>query len=568
MNGPIRSRIRRRLTVAHFGVLLLSLAAVVSVLIVGMGRAHRAFALSDLKRHTRLAARLISARPELIERPEQLSELAGLIDRDADARVRVVNRRGVMLADSRPKAELGRRRIKWIEPLRGVGGETVGLLEMSVPNVNAHLRTAPIVIAVLVTVAVTAVLAGGVVYWLAGGITRPLARLNEMARAMAGGDLDQQVRTSSSDEIGQLAESLNDLARQLRTSADELEDQKGRLETILASMTNGVIVTDEHGRVLVFNQASERIFHRQAHEIANTRLRDADLHPEIAAMVEACISTGSVDRREIRLPGREEVTLSATASPLRHTSRETIGSVVVLHDLTEIRKHEKAQREFVANVSHELRTPITAIRVTAEALSSGAKEDPKLMDRFINSLVSESERISALIDDLLEIAKRDARPKTVEKTRVELSELGRRACEYWGSQAKRHGIKLECRLPDGIALEADPRQMDQLLDNLLSNAIKYTPRGGTVTVSAVAKDHTVDISVADTGIGIPQGDIPRVFERFYRVDKTRSRQLGGTGLGLSIVKDIVESHGGTVTVESELGRGSTFTVSIPRWIED
>jgi len=241
--------------------------------------------------------------------------------------------------------------------------------------------------------------------------------------------------------------------------------------------------------------------------------------------------------------------------------------VVVLHDLTEMRKHEKAEREFVANVSHELRTPITAIRVTAEALISGAKDDPKLLDRFTNSLLSESERLSALIDDLLELAKRDAGHERLERTRLPLISIGERACEYWGQRAKHRGLTLECDIPDGVYLYADERQMDRMLDNLLSNAIKYTPKGGKVTVSVAEVDRFVEISVADTGIGIPQGDIARIFERFYRVDKTRSRQQGGTGLGLSIVKDIVESHGGNVRVESELGKGSTFTVAIPKWVE-
>ena len=572
MNGSISSRVRWRLTAVYVVVLLFSLFAIGVSLWINVIGEYRAVAQSDLKKHAATARRLIEADPRLISNRAHLVEVCAQLDRDIGVRVIVFDRNGERLADSRAGSREGRSWLRVQYPLYASGDgrrKQIGVVELRLTGFEPKMGIESLRFrhSIILTLLLTAILAGLVVYRLAGKIADPVARMNEMAKAMAAGDLDQRVDVTSSDEIGQLARSLNDLARQLGTTIDELADHRSRMETILASMTDGIIVTDEQGRVVVFNQACERFLHKTPGEVLNATLRNADLHPQIAAMVEESVSSGNITRREIRLPGREETVLGATASSLRHSSGKVIGSVMVLHDLTEVRKHEKAEREFVANVSHELRTPITAIRVTAEALISGAKDDAKLLDRFTNSLLSESERLSALIDDLLELAKRDAGQKPLEKTRLPLVSIGERACEYWEPQAKHRGLTLECDIPKDVYLCADERQMDRMLDNLLSNAIKYTLKGGKVTVSVAEVDRFVEISVADTGIGIPQGDIARIFERFYRVDRIRSRQLGSTGLGLPIVKDIVESHGGSVRVESELGKGSTFTVAIPKWVD-
>ncbi|HOP81233.1 MAG TPA: ATP-binding protein, partial [Armatimonadota bacterium] len=221
-------------------------------------------------------------------------------------------------------------------------------------------------------------------------------------------------------------------------------------------------------------------------------------------------------------------------------------------------------KEFVANVSHELRTPITAVRVTAEALLSGAKDDPQLLDRFLTTLVKESERLSLLIDDLLEIAKREAGQRKIRRTEIDLPRLMTRIIALHRAKAEASNIGITSEVQDDLTIYADEQQIEQVISNLLDNAIKYTLQNGKVDVRAEGNGKSVTISVTDTGIGIPNNEVPRIFERFYRVDKARSRQLGGTGLGLSIVKDIVEAHNGTITVETELGSGSTFTVSIPR----
>jgi len=567
MNGPFRTHFRWRLAAIHFAILLSLFAATGVALSLLIGSDYRSLAVKDLRRRAEVASRRIEAEPGFMRHRAYLSGTSLLLDQDLGARVVIYGGRGRLFADSRPGSSdpPGVLRARARLHVYGEGTKTVGYVELRSIGHSPETESLPFSRTIVLTILLASLAACFLIYCLTGRTAGPIARMNEMARAMAAGDLDQRVEVHSPDEIGELARSLNDLAQQLRHTIDELADQRGRMETILASMTDAIVVTDEHGRIVVFNQAGERMFRRSSKEALNAPVRSADLHPQIAAMAEECASTGEVTHREIRLPGAEEATLSATASPLRHGNGKTIGCVVILHDLTEIRKRGRLEKEFVANASHELRTPITAIRVTAEALISGAKQDPKVMDRFLKSMVSESERLSALIDDLLDIAKRDAGQQPLDRAKVPLTEICKRACGYWKPEAEKWGLTLECNLPDDVFLLADQRQMGQVLDNLLSNAVKYTPQGGRINLSADAEDDWVAISVSDTGVGIPQGDIPRVFERFYRVDKTRSRRLGGTGLGLSIVRDIVESHGGRVTVESELGKGSTFTVTIPRW---
>lgn len=243
-------------------------------------------------------------------------------------------------------------------------------------------------------------------------------------------------------------------------------------------------------------------------------------------------------------------------------------SVIVLHDLKDTRSREDAQKEFIDNVSHELRTPITAVRLTAEALLSGAKEDPELLDMFLRNLVKESERLSLLIDDLLEIAKGESRRRKLRVTSVDINSLIIRVSRLNSSKAVDNQIVLTIDTPANIVMNADEQQIEQVLDNILSNAIKYTPKGGKVVINAVENSDCVSISISDTGIGIPENEVPRIFERFYRVDKARSRKLGGTGLGLSIVKDVVDAHNGTITVKTKLGKGSTFTVFLPKNVCD
>ena len=427
---------------------------------------------------------------------------------------------------------------------------------------QASARARRIIFSALV---VAALVAAVLSQRLAASISKPITDMSNVAKRMAQGDLSQRVTANGGDEIWQLAASFNTMAQQIERMLGEIAEDKDKIETILTTMADGIIVTDETGKIVLFNKASESIFQCSAADVLDKPIDDAGLHTKLSHMVRETLNARRLVRKELRLPIEQtNVTLSAYSSPVKDQSSAIKGAVVVLHDLTEIRKHEMTQKEFVANVSHELRTPITAVRVTAEALLSGAKDDPQLLDRFLTTLVKESERLSLLIDDLLEIAKREAGQRKIRRTEIDLPRLMTRIIALHRAKAEASNIGITSEVQDDLTIYADEQQIEQVISNLLDNAIKYTLQNGKVDVRAEGNGKSVTISVTDTGIGIPNNEVPRIFERFYRVDKAKSRQLGGTGLGLSIVKDIVEAHNGTITVETELGSGSTFTVSIPR----
>jgi two-component system phosphate regulon sensor histidine kinase PhoR len=289
----------------------------------------------------------------------------------------------------------------------------------------------------------------------------------------------------------------------------------------------------------------------------------ATLHHDLGEMVQRTLTQRLATSGEIQVVQPHERTLEVYVAPLEAPHGALWGSVTVLHDLTPLRHLENVRRDFVANVSHELRTPVASIRAMAETLLSGASQDPELGPRFLTRIVQHTERLTFLLDDLLELARIESGQRELRKKPLDVREALAQAVEKLEPRSDAKHQLVRCEVSPELAVAADPEGLQQVLVNLLDNAIKYTPEEGTIQVSAQRENGLVKISVADTGIGIPRRDLRRIFERFYRVDKARSRELGGTGLGLSIVKHIVEAHGGWVAVESELGRGSCFTVFLP-----
>lgn len=357
------------------------------------------------------------------------------------------------------------------------------------------------------------------------------------------------------DEGSQAA--LDELAQSLRA----LRQEKRRAEMVLANMADGIIAVDRDFRVTLFNEAAGALLKVPATGAAGCRLADLDVHPELSRVAHDCISGGLDVSSEIRLPGWPQRVLGVHATPFRQEGSDA--AMVILHDLSEVRRHEQHQREFVSNVSHELKTPITAVRTTAEALLAGAKNDDAVVDRFLSNIISESDRLSVLIEDLMEIARMDSGIATTERSEVDLAYVVSRALDAVRPQADSKGVAITVCVEDGLIGYCDELQSIQMIRNLVDNAVKYTPEGGLVEIDARRAGSGVAIAVRDSGIGIPHGEVDRIFERFYRVDKARSRRLGGTGLGLAIVKEIVRAHGGEIKVDTQLGKGSTFTVALP-----
>lgn len=408
--------------------------------------------------------------------------------------------------------------------------------------------------------------------WLAHSITKPLSDIVAAARQLDAGNHALHIRTTAQDEVGLLASTLNHVADRFQAKIGELSEDRAQLLAVLTSMVEGVMVLDYRGLVLQVNPALERMFGISRVEARGRPCTDLFRHQQLNELVAVILRSPAHHQDEIVLPltGR---CLQIEASPAGGKRENEACVVLVFHDITDLRRLEKIRKDFVANVSHELRTPLTSIKGYVEALLDGAKDDPVASAKFLDIILKQSDRLNLIIEDLLELSKIESGDMSFREEPIELKSLVERALSVVKPIAdKNHhhlATAIDSRLP---AVTGDEERLVQVLTNLLDNAIKYTPKGGTITVGATRilplgetepLPNAIDISVADTGIGIPEQDRPRVFERFYRVDKGRSRELGGTGLGLAIVKHIVEGHGGQVWVEANQPRGSRFVVRLP-----
>ncbi|MGE0642529.1 MAG: two-component system histidine kinase PnpS [Nitrospira sp.] len=408
--------------------------------------------------------------------------------------------------------------------------------------------------------------------WLAHSITSPLSDVAAAAHQLSLGPQSSRIQTTAQDEVGLLASALNHLTDRLHAKIAELSEDRAQLLAVLTSMVEGVMVLDYRGHVLQINPALERMFGIARVEARGRPCTDLFRHQQLNELVTAILRSPAHRQDEIVLPltGR---CLQIEASPAGGRRENEASVVLVFHDITELRRLEKIRKDFVANVSHELRTPLTSIKGYVEALIDGAKDDPDSSATFLDIILKQSDRLNLIIEDLLELSKIESGSISFKEDPIELKALVERALSVVKPIANKNRHHLTTTIdPELPAMAGDEGRLGQVLTNLLDNAIKYTPAGGTITVGAkLAIPHgnakslgrAVDISVADTGIGIPEQDRPRVFERFYRVDKARSRELGGTGLGLAIVKHIVEGHGGYVWVEANQPRGSRFVVRLP-----
>ena len=408
--------------------------------------------------------------------------------------------------------------------------------------------------------------------WSARSLTKPLSDIASAVRQFSPGHHSFHIKTSARDEVGLLAATLNQMADQLHAKIDELSEDRAQLLAVLTSMVEGVMVLDHRGHILQMNPALERMFGILRVEARGRPCVELFRQQQLNDLVTTILGSRTLHEDEIVLPltGR---CLQIEASPAGGERDNEACVVLVFHDITELRRLETIRKDFVANVSHELRTPLTSIKGYVEALLDGAKDDPAASTKFLDIILKQSDRLNLIIEDLLELSK-------IESGRVSLKEeplVLRSIIDRTMSMIKPIADKKRHRLiavidPSLPPVAGDEDRLVQVLTNLLDNAIKYTPAGGTITVTATPVSAvenaeqpagSIELRVADTGIGIPEQDRPRVFERFYRVDKARSRDLGGTGLGLAIVKHIVEGHGGHVWVEANHPQGSRFVVRLP-----
>jgi len=389
---------------------------------------------------------------------------------------------------------------------------------------------------------------------------RAIRRLSRASASLAEGDLDARVSARGSDEIASLAGNFNEMATRIRLTVRELREEKQKVETIFARMGEAIIVTDRAGRITLCNPAFERVFGVPCEQAHGLTVADATKSNPLDQAFRAALE-GVQQTAEVRVLFPAQRVLEATVTGI--TDGEPLGAVGILHDVTQLRRLEAVRREFVANASHELQTPITAIKAMAETLLSGGHDEPALAERFLRDLERQADRLGALVRDLLDLATIEAGVHEHAATEVMVGEVVVAVADQLNSLAEQREVTVELSIPGDLTAFCDRWSLNRILANLLDNAIKYTEAGGRAGVTASRADDVVSVTVWDTGIGIASTDLQRVFERFYRVDKGRSRELGGTGLGLSIVKHLAEACGGSVSVESQLGKGSRFTVVIP-----
>jgi two-component system phosphate regulon sensor histidine kinase PhoR len=403
----------------------------------------------------------------------------------------------------------------------------------------------------------------GLSAWVARRSTRPLRALMKAAEGVGVEAAGQRVFPESRDEVGQLGRVFNRMSERLAERIARLEEDRQQLRTILSGMVEGVVALDAEQRILFANDRATELLEFPARATVGRRLWEVVRHRPLLDVVSRALGSPEASREELKWNG--SINRSLTVHAARLPGPPPRGAVLVLHDTSELRRLERVRQEFVANVSHELKTPLSVIKANVETLLLGAVEDAEHRGQFLDRIARQSDRLHALILDLLSLARIESGDELFDFRAVPLAGVLRACLERHRPRAEARGQTLA--LEDGggdPAVWADEEALDQIFDNLVDNAVKYTPPGGQIRVSWRDAAEVLCVDVADTGIGIPEADLPRVFERFYRVDKARSREMGGTGLGLSIVKHLVGAMHGSVRAASTVGRGTTFTVCLPR----
>jgi two-component system phosphate regulon sensor histidine kinase PhoR len=406
------------------------------------------------------------------------------------------------------------------------------------------------------------ILAGAVSLLISRSFTERIERLREFSHRVAEGDFRPLPSDGSGDTLEALGSSLNQTAERLDRTIRTLTEERNLSSAILGSMVEGVAVVNGAERLVFANPGFAEILGLDVPPVAGSSLLEIVRQRELIDAVRLVLAGEPRVESEIVTGTLRQHFFAATVASVR--AGQTSGAVIVLHDITALRKLERIRRDFVANVSHEFRTPLTAIQGFSETLIAGAINDPINRDRFLAIILDHSRRLARLTEDLLRLSEMDAERLELEIRRVSVSQLVESCYETAQRRATEKGLLLSLRLPGSIPdVAGDTRRLQEVLQNLLDNAIQYTLPAGKIVLSAETKNDEVILTVSDTGMGIPQSDQPRIFERFYRVDAARSREAGGTGLGLAIAKHLIEAHGGRIWVDSEVGVGSQFHFSVP-----
>ena len=442
----------------------------------------------------------------------------------------------------------------------------MAVIRASIPTTFIESELKSIRLKIAVGGLLIALLAAGISLLISRRITRPIVAMKKSAGHFADGDFSHRLAAPDTEEMAGLAEALNQMAAQLDNRIKTIINQRNELETVLSSMREGVVAFDNKERIMSMNQAAAVLFECDPVQSQDRSIQEVVRNLPLQQFIRKAIS-GRVPREDdIVLYHNGEKILNLKSSQLLDAGREQIGTLVVINDVTQLRRLENMRKDFVANVSHEIKTPLTAIKGFVETLHRGGVDTPEETERFLGIIQKHVDRLSSIIDDLLSLSRieQEDERQAIQFESRPILEVFRSAVQICRSTAEEKGIGINLSCEEGLEAFIDPTLLEQAVVNLLDNAVKYSEPHSAVHLKASTTDSELQISVEDQGIGIAKKHLPRLFERFYRVDKARSRKLGGTGLGLAIVKHIAHAHGGQVTVESTPGKGSAFTIHLPR----
>ena len=514
--------------------------------------------------------------------PRIMPDLMFALDRFLDAQIIVVDRDELVLASSPGFRESGLRlETDEVDAVlsggtvskRGFHSQTadqmvtvvvptiimdrvVGAVFLHAPLTGISATVAQVRVLIVYAALSATVLSMIVGFYMSKSISHPLQQMSRAALEVAGGNYQQQVEVTTADEVGQLAQTFNYMSATLQHTIEALSQEKTKLENIMLSMNEGVMAIDQQGKVILANPQAKLLLKLEPHDLTGQDIHTLLPQVEIMHLFMDVVASQNIQTAEFTLSGGKILRLQA--APLRR-GENVWGAVGILQDVTEIRHLEQMRRDFVANVSHELRTPMTSIQGFVEAIIDGLAEDKESQDRYLKVILDEAVRLNRLVTDLLDLSRLETRQLNWPMEPVYLPPLFAQVVTKLQPQFDKQQLTPVLDCSESLSLVSGNRdRIQQVLINLLSNAISFTPVGGKVTLAAVEMGDKIKISVSDSGIGIQPEEQEKIWERFHKVDKARTRSLGGTGLGLSIVKQIVETHGGEVGLESVLGHGSTF----------
>lgn len=551
--------------------------------------------INSLKENLVSSSKLIGESILQIENVNEkyLENIAKSYSKHVDARISFIDKDGWVLGDSTvdiENLENHKDRPEIVEAFNGEIGisqrysESIGkdMLYVAVPfdseNTNLSVIRLSVLIKdinvenkVLLKYTAISIFAGLVVAILLGLryvriITEPIRELTLATKKISNGSFDEKVHSNTDDEIGELSANFNIMSAKLKSTVGELQESNTKMRAILTSMLNGVIALDKYNHIILVNPSAEETFGISENEVKGKHILEVIRNNVMDELIDNMAKENDILEYEIEIDEPKHRILDIYSSMIRLSSdpNRTLGIVMIIHDVTEIRKLEDMRKDFVANVSHELKTPLTSIKGFIDTLKEGAAENKKVREKFLDILDIETSRLTALIQDLLMLSEIENNSSSVNHERINVNKSIEDIMDILNEMAKQKNIRLINNAEENLpSLKGKEGWFKQMLINLVDNGIKYTPSGGSITVEAYCKLGKLCIKVIDTGIGIEEEHLARLFERFYRVDKARSRQVGGTGLGLAIVKHIVIGMSGNINVKSKVNKGTEFTILLP-----